>query len=630
VRRAVLLLSLIVSLTVTAIGQYAVRTDTMIGFNGRFRTDRWTPVRVTLENFGQDISGSLEVSVVRGDRFGSSRTTIAYSRPLDLVSGVSKAFSFVLPLATAVYPIHVTVRDGEEEAHHEVYELLGSAVENTFAVVLARRPNLDFLLPVYNTREQRNLDIVYPLTSFLPDQWYGYDSVDVVVIHDARIQDLSTDQLVALRDWVAAGGRVVISGGSHFGPADAQTLSVFADLTATSIGTVELSQLGLREAGFPVDPKESDAQVVTTVFRSFGTKVTHVPIGRGDLVILPFDYAQLVRVAPMSSVGLWNSLLSPPDDGVHVSTLTRRRVFETEELANQLTLPLYSFPSRFLVLGLLLSYGIAVGAVLVWMSRRREPRTLLIGVPIVAAAILVTGLIAQVNLTDYQQPTEALALTIETVELTPDSVHGVLTQDMVLFSRQSMLYDARFDGSPLLVPLDNGDQRVLRDGSSTTLEIGVERWGNDNSVAVQLVHFPLIAHVRQGEGFVNVEVHNQTTRRIANLSLLSNGIPQEIGDVLPGAIAEVSAIPVIGDLAEVDWDSFVPGGPHRAHAAQLLSDIARAVRRDAAEGGPTFTLIGWLSQPLLNATLNPGFARDVRLSVVVIPVIQRSTERPTG
>ena len=602
--------------------EYAIGVDTAIGIGGRFRADRWTPVRVTLENLGQDVSGEVEVSVVRGDRFGNSRTTVAYRRPLDLMSGATKAFNFVLPLATAAYPINVRVYDGDTMAHQETYELLGRALEDTFVVVLARRPNLDFLLPLYNTTTDQGLDIVYPLPDYLPEQWQGYDSVDLIVIHDARVQDLSSRQLEALRSWVAAGGRIVISGGAHFGAADSETLSLLGDLRTTGITTTTLADAGFASNAIPYDADETSAELVSTVFRTHGTEITYLPIGRGDVVLLPFDYAQLVRVAPMSSIGLWNTLIRNRPESSHLPTLARRRVFETEILSNQLGLPLYDFPSRFLVIGLMLSFGIAIGAVFIWMSRRREPRTLLFGLPVVLVAVVLTSLVAQVSLTNFQQPTEALALTVETIDLQAGSDRGLLTQDTILFSRQGATYEVQYAGNPLVIPLDNRDQIVMSDPDGTTLEINVERWRNQNGYAAQLVELPVIATTQYGGGYVNVSVENSASESVRNMVMLSNDAPLLLGTVAPNEIVEgsVHAYRPPSELAEVDWNELVPEGPYQGHTAQLLSDLARIQRRESAEGGAPAMLVGWLAQPLLGATIVPSFDRDIRMSVVVIRI----------
>jgi hypothetical protein len=93
-----------------------------------------------------------------------------------------------------------------------------------------------------------------------------------------------------------------------------------------------------------------------------------------------------------------------------------------------------------------------------------------------------------------------------------------------------------------------------------------------------------------------------------------------MGTATPGETVEVSSTVNLGDMATVEWLDFVPDGPNSAHAAQLLSDIARIQRRDAAEGGPELMVVGWLARPYADGVISPTFARDIRLSVVTIPI----------
>jgi hypothetical protein len=91
--------------------QHALSVDVIIGFSGVFRAGTWTPIHVTVQNLGEAVDGTLAVEVERGDRFGPNRYALRYSREVELVSGASKAFSFVIPLETSVYPITIRVSE---------------------------------------------------------------------------------------------------------------------------------------------------------------------------------------------------------------------------------------------------------------------------------------------------------------------------------------------------------------------------------------------------------------------------------------------------------------------------------------------------------------------------------------
>jgi len=599
--------------------------NTLVGFSGAFRAGAWTPIHVTVQNLGEAVRGELELEIGRGDRFGPDRFVTSYTRPLELVSGANKAFSFVLPLDTTVYPLTVRIRDEERIAHEQQIELLGRSVPSRLALVLARRPNLDFLLPLYNSAETRVLDVVYPLPDYLPEQWHGYQAITTLIVHDVRLQDVSRTQIVAIRDWVASGGRLVISGGAHFGPADAQTLEPLGSFTTDGIATTTVEEAGFLEMGLPVDPSERGARIVATRFTEYGTRVARLPIGRGEIIVLPVDYANLVRVAPLTSVALWNALLADRPSKEAISTGVRRRVFEVGVLANQLTLPLYDFPSRMLLVGLVVSYSVGLGGTLVWLSRGRTRIRQWAGPPAIVAIIAAVALTGHFTLTIALQPVEALALTVERAELiggnlTEGGGYAFVTRDTAIFSRQLADYELRYADQPLLVPLEERDHKVRAEFDAGIQRLTVDRWGYENSFAVRIEPFELAIRVARGSGYFDVELNNQSAQRITGLVLLSNGVPQAIGDLASGETVEyVANDPEDRDFQSIQWSDYVTEDELAENRARLLGDIAREQRFEP-DRSADLIVVGWPDRPLLPVIAEPAFERTVDLHVLTIPV----------
>lgn len=600
--------------------QYSLDVHTIVGFSGVFRAGTWTPIHVTVQNLGEPVRGTLEIEVERGDRYGSRRNLMRYSREVELVSEAGKAYSFVVPLQSMIYPLTIRIRDGRTIAHEEKIALLGRSVSGYFTLVLARRPNLDFLLPVYNTRDERVLDIVYPLPTYLPNEWHGYEAVDTIVIHDARIQELSDDQVRALRDWVANGGRLVLSGGAHFGPADAETLAPLGDFSTTGVAVTSIASTGLAEAGIAIDPAERDREVVATSFREHGTQVARLTIGRGEVVLLPADYANLVRVAPLTSVALWNSLLAPEASRRAVATEAERRVFETDFLANQLALPLYDFPSRLLVLGLAISFIVGLGAILLWLATGRDRVRTLLGAPALLGIIAAVAVTGHLSLTVKMQPEEALALTIERAELTAGGGYAAVTRDTALFSRRVSDYKISYENEPLLVPMQRRDHMIHQKPDRIGQEITVDRWSYANTVAFEVAELNVRAELQTGPGYAGVVVTNDSALHIHDLVLLRNGIPEPMGDLPPSGVVEHVATSVLGrDFQDVNWNRYVADDELAVNRARFLEDLARAQR--FGEGEPAeLIVVGWTRTPLLPVSIEPSFERTIDLHVMIIPL----------
>ena len=624
--------------------QFVVRVDTRIGFNGLFKPGRWTPIALTLQNLGPDIHGTLLVELTRRDRFGPNRHTNSYQRELDLASGAVKNFSVVLPLETAVYPLRVVITHEDTTVVEQEVKLAGRSASNALVAVLSRRSSLDFLLPVFNSGNGRSLDLVYPLVDYLPDKWQGFDGVDLLVVHDARIQAMTLDQIRAIRNWVAAGGRMIISAGAHLGPADSAVLKQLTGLVVESVGVATVGDLGLDEVGLPVLPNESEALTVVSQFAGSPSAISHSRLGRGEIVVLPFDYTQFVRVAPATSLGMWASLLprfavlDEPEtyDDRSLDVIGRRpglipitmsrRVFETDHLANQLDLPLYNFPNRLLVGGLAASFFIIAMAILLWTANRSTRGGAVLGVVVLVVVAGLTSLLSHLTLTIGQQPPETLALSLEIAELGPDDGYALVTKDILLFSRQRADYNLEFDGSPVIVPLEYRGQLLHIDGSTSELSLSVGRWGHENTVAMQIVEFDVRARVQRGIGYANVELHNRSEVPIEGVVVLNDGFPNLVGRLMPGDIVENVVMGLgVGNWDDIEWDQYVPPGNLSGHQAQLLQDLSRRQRDETADGRGSLLVVGWRPSELIVSTVEPSFERHVELNAMVMRI--GSTER---
>ena len=64
-----------------------------VGFAGTYRMEYWTPVKVSVENTGSDLEGSLEVPVSNG-----SGQTVVYETPVLLPNSSSKEYTIYVKM----------------------------------------------------------------------------------------------------------------------------------------------------------------------------------------------------------------------------------------------------------------------------------------------------------------------------------------------------------------------------------------------------------------------------------------------------------------------------------------------------------------------------------------------------
>jgi hypothetical protein len=234
----------------------AVDMDTLIGFGqsttsgARYRPDTWTPLTVYLTGQGVRGVAQLQVSVRVAEH-----TTI-YTRPTPLKDGpINEALNFTIRLnnpdgntfMNGAPPTEIEVQlmmDGRTLAGPkkvalpavvgmETYNVLGLTRDGSGLNLLNKKKLGLFhrhFNPAHlsgmgyqagNDEEQaRNginpnatLQVLYTDPRALPVQPQGYEMIDAIALGDQPLDNLTEDQLDAIRGYVRQGGLLIISGG---------------------------------------------------------------------------------------------------------------------------------------------------------------------------------------------------------------------------------------------------------------------------------------------------------------------------------------------------------------------------------------------------------------------------------
>lgn len=571
----------------------SIRIQTMVGFNGLSKTGFWTPVQLQLQNLGPGVRGRLVVSVDRSDRIGPIQQTVRISRELDLPAGSTKSYDFVLPITSSVYPVNVSVYDDQsadpEPLLETTVDLSARTTRGRLVVALSRRANLDFLMSAFNGSDQRSLDIAYPLPEYLPSRWAGLQAVDLLVVHDARLEAITPAQWEALHLWTANGGTVVISGGPHLNDSSLRLISQLlhiGDLTRTG----------------QTDQPDGRAPLA-------------VSAGDGRVVVLPFDYVAYHRTFPEASLDLWGRLLTEREQMVQLPISGRRRVFENELMADILALPSFQFPSKLVLLALLGVYLVILATVayLAYVRRHRRPWRFL--TTAVAAAVLFSAL-GVVVLTRRHQPDRALQLSLEQTRTHAGAGFAEVNTDIVLFSRTAATYRVTFDHGAVPIPLESEDIDLAMTASTAELTMEVRRWGHRNAWLQSLEPFAVDGYVRRTDGQLEVTLTNHTDRTLLQAVVLFQGSPKSIGTVEP-ADTVTSELPSSVELDTVAWEYLVPAGGRQEHRAQILESLARRQRFETSDADQLM-VVAWLSRPLVSTATSPPFESELPIQLVVI------------
>lgn len=229
-----------------------------------------------------------------------------------------------------------------------------------------------------------------------PDRWAALAALDLIVIHDAPLEDLSTEQGRALSDYVRQGGTIVVSPGLTKGSLSHPVLQPIAPVRPGEPFLVDAlpgvnAAYGrfVRADKFLVHPILNGRPYNPLV----GQEIATFPSGFGRAHVLSFDLLRAPFDTWTGRRALWNDLLgqSPrwflEDRAGFPSAATPR---QRTELFQQMARLINPYPSFLMILGLAAVFLLTVGPLnylVLWKLRRTL--LLVVTVPAISIAFLV-------------------------------------------------------------------------------------------------------------------------------------------------------------------------------------------------------------------------------------------------
>lgn len=192
-----------------------VTMDVTYGFNDTAKGNRYLQIKVLLENREEtDFLGRLELLTTE-----SSMEVYRYDYPVS-VEGREKSEKIVyipLGIKTDQVFVRLTGKDGEEVLRKRLKLNISSDISESFIGVFSDSPNdLQFMDEVgihYGSIKVRQ---VFLDSSLAPEDALGYDQLDMVLVSDYDLNQLSEAQHNALSRWIDNGGTLLVGGGARY------------------------------------------------------------------------------------------------------------------------------------------------------------------------------------------------------------------------------------------------------------------------------------------------------------------------------------------------------------------------------------------------------------------------------
>lgn len=313
------------------------------GLDSHYRSDQWVPLRVQLTNQGTPARVEVRARFQQG-----AEESDEYRLPTrDLVSGANQTHTLYVkaPTSYASQAVQVELmREGRLLNRVRVplnlvaegdWLVLGignsdSTLKLLTTLQLPAQQNSPMTRPWATRSGPARVQVAVQSPNEVTDRWQGLMAADMVVLGDVSERDLTPEQQTALRQYVAAGGSLVVTGGVNW---NRLTTPFFADLLPVRVtgGRTSSDASALNGLGKRQGPVGSQFGYCAATLKP-GTKVLAgskaVPLvvvgskGAGRVLFTSFDPSLPPFRAWEGATELWKSLMTQPHQASLVPMLS--------------------------------------------------------------------------------------------------------------------------------------------------------------------------------------------------------------------------------------------------------------------------------------------------------------------
>lgn len=597
---AVMLLGSFVAAPAAAVQAPAGLTlEATVLLDGHARVGSWMAIDIHVANAGPAITGELRLA-------GGAQGRTRFGTPVDLPTQSDKTYRLYAQPPAFGREIEISLVSGASTiattkaafAVHEATQLVVG--------IVAERPgdivgDLD-LLP--------NMQNLAPLTvalnvEDLPARVEAWGILDRLIWQDTDSSRLSSEQVAALRGWVAGGGRLVIVGGTA-GPA---SLSAFPDalLPYRPTATTDVDPGALVALLGEIPPTATALPALSgelstgRALASTGDRTVAADLvyGSGSVTIVGFDPTASWITGTSLAEGMWRRLLPTKSVGGPIMTDDSQIVSAASQL------PSLALPPIGGLIALLGAYILLIGPINYLVLRRldrREWAWVTMPVLIVAFAAGAYGFGSLLRGSDL------IVNEVAIVRGSPGATEGSAQIYLGVFSPARQTYQLRVPGGALLSSPISGDFMggeaaatsldVLQGDPAQVRDLGVG-FGSLRTVRAETaVTVPLVqADLRLEDGRLKGTVTNASNETLLKPAVVLGGTVAKLADLAPGASATVDIALQAVQMGQQLSDKIV-GPVHFGDPSQMGDDAARTYARhtivDQLSFDPNFGFTGQL------------------------------------
>lgn len=354
------------------------------GFDGKMKDGKWFPVKMTITNPGDDVSGELAIRMTGDSNGGKS---VVYAKHVDLPKQSTKIVWFTLPgkqlneknNIVAFYEKGVNkgkvIPFSQEDVSITTKPL---SPETLVAGVMARDPDTLNFLSLLNQKGYQVQTTLLTADDF-PWEATMLDSLDVIAFNDSATDKLKPEQVKEIQAWVERGGKLILAGGAGY----AKTASPFGAIAPVTVsGTTSVTELTSlvqatsRELDLkgPITLSSGTVKSGETLYAEKGIPlVVDAPVGQGSVTYIAYDLSMEPLASWSGNPAIWERILS--DVLIMDNSGKSVRMDGMWELNNALEVFPQLIPPAYGMLALLfLVYAVVVGPALYMILKRMDRR----------------------------------------------------------------------------------------------------------------------------------------------------------------------------------------------------------------------------------------------------------------
>ncbi|UCF55732.1 MAG: hypothetical protein JSW15_06305 [Deltaproteobacteria bacterium] len=165
-----------------------------------------------LENRGRTTNGTLEVVVTSGSEYRRDVHDTTYSMDVELPTNSRKLYSFTILIDSFTHPLIMRLKRADETILSTSLNLRPHYATKSLVLVVGNKIAPDFL-----SKLPKDVLPIISRAQFLPETWYGFDAVKMLILDGSVLKGLRERQFNALTDWVERGGYLVTAGSLNYG-----------------------------------------------------------------------------------------------------------------------------------------------------------------------------------------------------------------------------------------------------------------------------------------------------------------------------------------------------------------------------------------------------------------------------